>query len=115
MRLVLDLLADDQVWVTLSGAERLLPAGADPDSPDVRRRHDDAIDARVEALVATRPQNLLWGSDWPHVGLGLPAPGTAEIHARLQRWLPDPQVRRTVLVDNPARRYGFPASGAVAP
>lgn len=117
-RLMLDLLAEDEIWVTLSGVERLLPAGADPatrDFPDVWRRHVDALDTRVQALVATRPQNLLWGSDWPHVGLRLPAPGTSEILSRLDRWLSDPGVRRQVLVDNPARRYGFPTPGTPGP
>jgi predicted TIM-barrel fold metal-dependent hydrolase len=115
-RLILDLLSEDQVWVTLSGVERLLPAGTDPSAPDftdVWRRHVDAVDARVHALVQTRPQNLLWGSDWPHVGLRLPTPDPAEITSRLERWLPDTDLRRQVLVDNPARRYGF--AGPPAP
>jgi 2-pyrone-4,6-dicarboxylate lactonase len=110
MRLVLDLLAEDQVWVTLSGSERLLPAGtdpADPRFPQVWRRHEEAIAERVHAFVETRPGNLLWGSDWPHVGLRLPLPDVGTLRARLDRWVPDPAVRQTVLVDNPAHRYGF--------
>ncbi|WP_219414217.1 amidohydrolase family protein [Pseudonocardia nigra] len=117
VRLMLELLAEDQVWVTLSGVERLLPAGVEPDagSPgfgEAWRRHEDAIAARVRAFVDVRPENLLWGSDWPHVGVRLPVPASGEVRARLDRWIPDPAVRRRILVDNPVRRYGFePASG----
>jgi 2-pyrone-4,6-dicarboxylate lactonase len=109
-QLMLELLAEDQIWVTLSGVERLMPAGTHldaPDFPDIWRRHVDAIDERVHALIAMRPENLLWGSDWPHVGLRLPAPSSTEVRARLERWAPDPQVRRGILVDNATRRYGF--------
>ncbi|SDY61307.1 Predicted metal-dependent hydrolase, TIM-barrel fold [Modestobacter sp. DSM 44400] len=118
MQLILELLADDQVWVTLSGVERLLPAGPGTDPADVAgtwRRHVDAIDARVRALVECRPQNLLWGSDWPHVGLRLPAPDGAEVRSRLDRWIPDPAVRQRVLVDNAVRRYGFAVGEEPAP
>lgn len=110
LRLVLDLLAEDQVWVTLSGVERLLlplPDPADPGFSERWREHVAAIDARVHLLVETRPQNLLWGSDWPHVGLRLPAPDSAEVRSRLDRWVPDAAVRHQVLVDNAERRYGF--------
>lgn len=111
MRLVLELLAEDQVWVALSGLERLLPAGtdpADPGFPRAWRRHEEAIAERVRAFVETRPRNLLWGSDWPHVGVGLPVPDGGTVRARLDRWVPDPAVWRTILVDNPVHRYDFP-------
>ena len=114
VQLVLDLLAEDRVWVTLSGVERLLPAGVDPAdrTPDgAWQRHVAAVDERVTALVAVRPQNLLWASDWPHVGLRGPAPDGAEVRARLARWVPDEALREQVLVDNPARRYDFPVPG----
>lgn len=120
MRLVLELLAEDQVWVTLSGLERLLPAGVAAEVGSAAyaaawAEHEEAIAERVRALAAVRPQNLLWGSDWPHVGLHLPAPDGAGMRARLEGWLPDPAVQHAVLVDNPARRYGFDPAGPVPP
>ncbi|RZU32366.1 amidohydrolase family protein [Blastococcus saxobsidens] len=120
MRLVLELLAEDQVWVTLSGLERLLPPGVEaghggPDFAEAWERHEQAITERVRALVQVRPQNLLWGSDWPHVGVRLPVPGAAGMRERLERWVPDPAVRQAVLVDNPARRYGFGPGGPAVP
>lgn len=120
MRLVLELLAEDQVWVTLSGLERLLPPGVEgahggPHFAEAWERHERAIAERVRALVQVRPQNLLWGSDWPHVGVRLPVPGAAGIRERLERWVPDPAVRQAVLVDNPARRYDFGPGGPTVP
>jgi predicted TIM-barrel fold metal-dependent hydrolase len=119
MRLVLELLAEDRVWVTLSGLERLLPPGVEaeggePVPAEVWERHEQAIADRVHALVQVRPQNLLWGSDWPHVGVRLPVPDAAGMRDRLERWVPDPAVRQAVLVDNPARRYGFDPVGPAA-
>ena len=113
MQLVLELLAEGSVWVTLSGLDRLLPpdAGTDPGAPGFSARwaeHEEAIAARVAALVATAPQHLLWGSDWPHVGLQLPHPDSGAVRARLDSWVPDRAVRQQVLLDNPQRRYGFP-------
>jgi len=118
VQLMLELLAEDQVWVTMSGVERLLPSGADPSAAnfaDTWRRHVEAIDARARALVETRSQNLLWGSDWPHVGLRLPAPEATDARSRLNRWVADPGVRQQVLVDNAVRRYGFAAGEGAAP
>ncbi|MGY2075433.1 amidohydrolase family protein [Blastococcus sp. SYSU DS0828] len=66
----------------------------------------------VRALLEVRPQNLLWGTDWPHVNLQLPRPDAAGLRERLDRWVPDPAVRHAVLVDSPARRYGFGPVGA---
>lgn len=120
MRLVLELLAEDQVWVTLSGLERLLPAGVEAEAGSAAyaaawAEHEEAIAARVRALAEVRPQNLLWGSDWPHVGLHLPVPDGAGMRARLEGWLPDPAVQHAVLVDNPTRRYDFAPAGPVPP
>lgn len=111
MRLILDLLSEDQVWVTLSGLERLLPSdGSSPGSPEfdaVWQRHEDAIAERVQAFAEARAENLLWGSDWPHVGLPLARPASSETRDRLHRWLPDEKTQEQVLVHNPRRRYAF--------
>ena len=110
LKLILELLEEDQVWVTLSGLDRLLPDGPEPSTAgfdDAWTRHEDAIEKRVRAFVEARPSNLLWGSDWPHVGLQLPVPDSAEVRERLDRWVPDPGTRQQILVDNPTLRYGF--------
>jgi 2-pyrone-4,6-dicarboxylate lactonase len=95
--------------------ERLLPEGSpapgDPEWERAWRRHEAAVAERVQAFAGARPENLLWGSDWPHVGLQLPAPASAETLARLRRWLPDQALQQQILVDNPERRYDFAQNG----
>lgn len=112
VQLMTELLAEGNIWVTLSGLDRLLPEGTalDPHEPafaDLWQRHEEAIIERVRAFVRTRPENLLWGSDWPHVGLQLPHPDSRDVRARLDRWVSDASIRNRILVDNPVRRYGF--------
>jgi predicted TIM-barrel fold metal-dependent hydrolase len=72
----------------------------------------------ARALVASNPERILWGSDWPHPGLPVPGRSNAEITPFFQiddgrvlnllpTWVPDAAVRKTILVDNPAKLYGF--------
>ena len=93
------LLADGLAWVKLSGPYRLGPA-----SPRV----DSAIADMATALVSTNPDHLVWGSDWPHPAIpqqGMPNDGA--LLDRLADWVPDAGLRQRILVDNPARLYGF--------
>lgn len=93
------LLADGLAWVKLSGPYRLGPA-----SPRV----DSAIADMATALVSTNPDHLVWGSDWPHPAIpeqDMPNDGT--LLDRLADWVPDAALRQRILVDNPARLYGF--------
>jgi len=61
-----------------------------------------------EKLVAEVPESLLWASDWPHVGCW---DGNMPESSHLLDWLPrlgaDAAKRQRILVDNPARLYGF--------
>jgi 2-pyrone-4,6-dicarboxylate lactonase len=50
---------------------------------------------------------VVWGSDWPHVNYYDQAPDDAVLLAQFGRWLPHEAHRRRVLVDNPAKLYGF--------
>jgi predicted TIM-barrel fold metal-dependent hydrolase len=73
----------------------------------------------ARSLVAMNPQRLLWGTDWPHPD-STPAPGrkntdiapflpidNGRVFNQFAVWVPDATVRKTILVDNPARLYGF--------
>jgi predicted TIM-barrel fold metal-dependent hydrolase len=73
----------------------------------------------AKALVAANPQRILWGSDWPHPNTSPdarnPETGTSPrvsvddvaVLNQLAVWLPSIPQRRIVLVDNPARLYGW--------
>jgi 2-pyrone-4,6-dicarboxylate lactonase len=87
----------DGAWVKLSGAFRLSRAGP----PYV-----DTI-AFASALAEAAPGRCVWGSDWPHVSFRGVMPNTGDLLDLLAEWVPDPQAREAVLVDNPVRLYGF--------
>jgi predicted TIM-barrel fold metal-dependent hydrolase len=55
------------------------------------------------ALVAARPDRLIWGSDWPHLPDG--QRDTGEILNLLADWAPAEADRRTILVDGPDRLF----------
>ncbi|HLZ07211.1 MAG TPA: amidohydrolase family protein, partial [Chloroflexota bacterium] len=73
----------------------------------------------VRALLAANPDRLLWGSGWPHVD-STPVAGrsntdlapnlpvdTGHLLNLFASWVPDAEIRHTILVKNPARLYGF--------
>ncbi len=68
----------------------------------------------VEAV----PDRLIWGSDWPHTGSGRSGRPRDEIEpfqdidnhlalTRLTEWTGTPDILRRILVDTPAKLYGF--------
>ncbi|NBR29368.1 MAG: GntR family transcriptional regulator [Betaproteobacteria bacterium] len=61
----------------------------------------------AHALVAAAPDRLVWGTDWPHVMMEGAMPNTGIFAELLATWVPDEAVRKRILVDNPARLYGF--------
>jgi D-galactarolactone isomerase len=70
--------------------------------------HYDDVGALAKALVRAAPERMLWASNWPHPSA--PAdrkPDDAGLLDVLLDWVADEGTRRKVLVDNPARLYGF--------
>jgi len=72
----------------------------------------------AQALVAANPDRVLWGSNWPHPGRG-PTPTAIAppypnddgcVFNLLPKWVSDSAIRQKILVDNPARLYGFEAA-----
>jgi len=70
--------------------------------------HYDDVTALALALVATHPERCLWASNWPHPNFR-PRPADADMLKLLESWAPDPHVRESILVHNPASLYGFGA------
>ncbi|NAO28811.1 amidohydrolase family protein [Pseudomonas syringae pv. dysoxyli] len=91
-----NLVQADKAWVKLAGAYlNTLTGSPYADAGNVAR-----------ALVELAPERLVWGSDWPHT-TEPHKPDSGELFDLLGNWAPTPQLRERVLVDNPARLYGF--------
>lgn len=64
------------------------------------------VGALAKALAKAAPERMLWASNWPHPSAAN-YPDDANLLDLLLEWAPDESVRRKILVDNPARLYGF--------
>lgn len=64
------------------------------------------VDPRVAALIAVAPDRLIWGSDYPHLSFADKV-GTVALFNLLHRWAPDEAMKQKILVENPARLFGF--------
>ena len=93
------LLDRGRTWIKLSGAYLDSQVGA-------AGEYDD-VDATARAWVEAAPERLVWGSDWPHSTETESKPDDAVLIDLLARWIDDDATRHQVLVDNPARLYGF--------
>jgi 2-pyrone-4,6-dicarboxylate lactonase len=69
--------------------------------------YEDAVPFARE-LVQRFPQQTLWGTDWPHPNV-TPVPDDHLLVDLLQEIAPSESQRKTLLVDNPERFYGFKA------
>ncbi|MBW6399733.1 amidohydrolase family protein [Roseomonas sp. HJA6] len=94
-RILLDLLKRENYWVKVSGSERISAEG-----PPFR----DAIPF-ARWLIEAAPDRTLWGTDWPHPNVRW-EPDEADLVDLLPEF-GDAAALQRVLVDNPARLYGF--------
>jgi len=106
---LLHLVQSGKAYVKISGAYRASKLA--PDYPDAA--------PLARALIAANSERIIWGSDWPHPDSssqpGRKATDLAPLYQiddgrlfnQLPVWAPDAVVRKTILVDNPARLYGF--------
>ncbi|MBS7780638.1 amidohydrolase family protein [Acidovorax sp. CCYZU-2555] len=101
---VLQMLRAGRAWIKLSGGYIVSPS---------KSTDDPALDALARSFLAAAPRQVVWGSDWPHATASAgvqPMPDDARQLDRLAHWTADDALLRQVLVDNPARLYGFPPS-----
>lgn len=67
----------------------------------------DDLTPFARALVAAAPDQLVFGTDWPHVMMDGEMPNTGTLVEQLAVWVPDTATRNKILVENPARLYRF--------
>ncbi len=94
---LLRLMQSGKAWVKLTGPYRI---SAQP------LPHADT-NPYAHALIAAAPERVVWGTDWPHVMVKGTMPNDGDIADLLSAWVPDARTRERVLVQNPARLYGF--------
>ncbi|MGQ0544120.1 MAG: amidohydrolase family protein [Betaproteobacteria bacterium] len=87
----------ENFWVKVCGAERVSSAGPP---------FTDAVPF-ARALIEAAPERVLWGTDWPHPNVGRHMPNDGDLMDLFPLMAPEPEMQKRILVDNPARLYGF--------
>jgi len=90
---LLHLLVGGRVWVKLCAYRNLLGL---PDMEAGLPFH--------RLLLQANPDQLLWGSDWPHLRVE-PAPQATDLLATFRRWTANAELERAILRDNPGRLF----------
>jgi 2-pyrone-4,6-dicarboxylate lactonase len=96
-QVLLDIAKLPNAWVKVSGIDRI-SAG--------RRPFPEGLPF-VAKLIEAMPDRVLWGTDWPHPNVEGDMPDDGELVDAFFAACLDEQTRRRILVDNPARLYGF--------
>ncbi len=89
---LLHVLKQGRCWIKLSGAYRI-----------AKKRPLSFVEPLGRALVQTRPDRLIWGSDWPHLPDG--QRDTGELLNLLADWAPEEGDRQAILVDGPQHLF----------
>jgi 2-pyrone-4,6-dicarboxylate lactonase len=95
-KLLRHVMENQNVWVKVSCADRITKKGA----PFA----DVAPYAR--ALIEAAPDRVLWGTDYPH-NHHKNVPDDADLVDFLSAIAPEPALMKKLMVDNPARLYGW--------
>ncbi len=105
---LVELVQSGKAYVKISGGYR---------ASDLAPDYADVVPL-AQALIAANPDRIVWGTDWPHP-TGTPPGGKptdvtpllpiddGRLLNQLPAWAPEPAIRQKILVENPARLYGF--------
>jgi 2-pyrone-4,6-dicarboxylate lactonase len=85
-------------WIKLTGFYRI----------SRRPPHYEDVEPMVQALAHAAPDRLIWGSDDPHLSFAHET-GTITLYNLMCRWTGSSALQRKILVDNPAKLFGFPS------
>jgi len=91
------LVAGGNTWVKLSGNYRM---------SHQRPAFEDVVPF-AKALIAENPEHMVWGTDWPHPAMQDFMPDDGALVDALDAYVSDASEKQRILVDNPARLYGF--------
>lgn len=85
----------DRCYMKLTAPYRMATAPTYADSTVIAR-----------ALIAAAPQRVIWGSDYPYLSHADKV-NSIDLFNLVAQWMPDASTRQKILVDNPARLFGF--------
>ena len=104
-QLLLELMKDKRYWVKVSGADKICNVNL----YSARGLNYSDIVPFARAIIEVAPDRVIWGSDWPHSNIFSPGrtPNDGDLLNLLFEMAPDEEVRRRILVENPAALYGF--------
>jgi len=95
---LLKLMRDGNTWIKISGANRVSATDLPP--------YDDC-QPMARALIEANADHVMWGTDWPHPNKFEVNPNDADPVEAFGQWVPDEAMRQKIMVDNPAKFYGF--------
>ena len=95
---LIELLKDtDHCWAKICSWYRLSVLGAP---------YED-MTPFAQRLIKTRPDRLVWGTNWPHPNSMVPIPNDGTLLDQFMGWANDEKTQQQILVDNPAHLFGF--------
>jgi 2-pyrone-4,6-dicarboxylate lactonase len=94
LKALIEIAKQDNAWIKVCGSERI-------DMPPYAKAVPIA-----HALVEAAPDRVLWGTDFPHPNSTHDA-DEADLVDLVPQFAPEHQRQKALLVDNPARLYGF--------
>jgi predicted TIM-barrel fold metal-dependent hydrolase len=62
----------------------------------------------AQTYIEAAPDRCVWSSDWPHPVSVVQPPNDADLLELMYRYAPDEAIIRKIMVDNPAKLFGFP-------
>jgi len=86
---------EGRCWMKLTAPYRMATAPGYTDSGII-----------AKALIAAAPERIIWGSDYPYLSHADKV-NSIDLFNLLAQWMPDAAVRQKILVDNPAKLFGF--------
>ncbi|HPQ97386.1 MAG: amidohydrolase family protein [Thiothrix sp.] len=95
-QILLDVMQRDNWWVKVCGSERI----------SMGPPFYDAV-PYAQGLIEVAPDRILWGTDYPHPNIKKHMPNDADLLDLVPLIARDEATQKKIMVDNPARLYGF--------
>lgn len=92
------MMREGRAWAKMTGAYRISTEASPPYSD---------VNPFAKALLTANSDQVVWGTDWPHVMVKGYMPNDADLCDLLGNWIQEPALLQRILVSNPERLYDF--------